>query len=61
MPSDFFFSQLWEFTVDGFFSDPVYVFYLFMVSWLLIFFPFAYSSYYYLVYQHFFSLYLAAF
>jgi gluconate 2-dehydrogenase gamma chain len=52
VPSDVFFAQLWESTLEGFFSDPVYGGNRNMVSWRMIGFPGAYASYYDLVDQH---------
>jgi gluconate 2-dehydrogenase gamma chain len=52
VPSDMFFTQLWDFTVEGFFSDPVYGGNRDMVGWRMIGFPGAYASYYDLVDQH---------
>jgi gluconate 2-dehydrogenase gamma chain len=52
VPSDVFFAQLWESTLEGFFSDPVYGGNRNMVSWRMIGFPGAYASYYDLVHQH---------
>jgi gluconate 2-dehydrogenase gamma chain len=52
VPSDVFFSHLWQSTVEGFFSDPVYGGNRDMVSWRMIGFPGAYASYYDLVDQH---------
>jgi gluconate 2-dehydrogenase gamma chain len=52
VPSEVFFAQLWESTVEGFFSDPVYGGNCNMVSWRMIRFPGAYASYYDLVDQH---------
>lgn len=52
VPSDIFFSQLWEMTVEGFFSDPVYGGNKDMVAWKMIGFPGAYASYYDLIDQH---------
>ena len=52
VPSDEFFAQLWAFTVEGFFSDPVYGGNRDMVAWRMIGFPGAYASYYDLVDQH---------
>jgi gluconate 2-dehydrogenase gamma chain len=52
VPSDVFFSHLWESTLEGFFSDPVYGGNLDMVSWRMIGFPGAFASYYDLVDQH---------
>jgi gluconate 2-dehydrogenase gamma chain len=52
VPSDVFFSHLWESTLEGFFSDPVYGGNCNMVSWRMIGFPGAFASYYDLVDQH---------
>ena len=52
VPSNVFFSTLWECTVEGFFSDPVYGGNRDMVAWRMIGFPGAYASYYDLVHQH---------
>jgi gluconate 2-dehydrogenase gamma chain len=52
VPSDIFFAHLWESTLEGFFSDPVYGGNCYMVSWRMIGFPGAYASYYDLVDQH---------
>jgi gluconate 2-dehydrogenase gamma chain len=52
VPSDVFFGHLWECTVEGFFSDPVYGGNRNMVAWRMIGFPGAYASYYDLVDQH---------
>jgi gluconate 2-dehydrogenase gamma chain len=52
VPSDVFFTHLWESTLEGFFSDPVYGGNCNMVSWRMIGFPGAYASYYDLVDQH---------
>jgi gluconate 2-dehydrogenase gamma chain len=52
VPSDVFFAHLWESTLEGFFSDPVYGGNCNMVSWRMIGFPGAYASYYDLVDQH---------
>jgi gluconate 2-dehydrogenase gamma chain len=52
VPSDVFFAQLWESTIEGFFSDPVYGGNRNMISWRMIGFPGAYASYYDLVGQH---------
>jgi gluconate 2-dehydrogenase gamma chain len=52
VPSDVFFAQLWECTLEGFFSDPVYGGNRGMVSWRMIGFPGAYASYYDLVDKH---------
>jgi gluconate 2-dehydrogenase gamma chain len=50
--SGLFFAHLWQSTVEGFFSDPVYGGNRDMVSWRMIGFPGAYASYYDLVDQH---------
>src|SRR5271169_4889238 len=52
VPSEGFFTHLWESTVEGFFSDPVYGGNCNMVSWRMIGFPGAYASYYDLIDQH---------
>lgn len=52
VPSDLFFAQLWQMTVEGFFADPVYGGNKGMVSWRMIGFPGAYASYYDLVDRH---------
>jgi len=52
VPSDVFFAHLWQCTVEGFFSDPVYGGNRNMVAWRMIGFPGAYASYYELVDQH---------
>jgi gluconate 2-dehydrogenase gamma chain len=52
VPADVFFAHLWESTVEGFFSDPVYGGNRNMVSWRMIGFPGAYASYYDLVDRH---------
>jgi gluconate 2-dehydrogenase gamma chain len=52
VPSEVFFAQLWESTVEGFFSDPVYGGNRDMVAWRMIGFPGAYASYYDLVDKH---------
>jgi gluconate 2-dehydrogenase gamma chain len=52
VPSDVFFAHLWQCTVEGFFSDPVYGGNRNMVAWRMIGFPGAYASYYDLVDQH---------
>jgi gluconate 2-dehydrogenase gamma chain len=51
-PSEVFFAHLWQCTVEGFFSDPVYGGNRNMVAWRMIGFPGAYASYYELVDQH---------
>ena len=52
VPSNVFFAALWECTVEGFLSDPVYGGNRDMVAWRMIGFPGAYASYYDLVDQH---------
>ena len=52
VPSDVFFAHLWDATVEGFFSDPVYGGNRDMAAWKMIGFPGAYASYYDLVDQH---------
>jgi gluconate 2-dehydrogenase gamma chain len=52
VPSEVFFTHLWQCTLEGFFSDPVYGGNRDMVSWRMIGFPGAYASYYDLVDQH---------
>jgi gluconate 2-dehydrogenase gamma chain len=52
VPADVFFAHLWQCTVEGFFSDPVYGGNRDMVSWRMIGFPGAYASYYDLVDKH---------
>jgi gluconate 2-dehydrogenase gamma chain len=52
VPSEVFFGHLWEGTLEGFFSDPVYGGNANMVSWRMIGFPGAYASYYDLIDQH---------
>jgi gluconate 2-dehydrogenase gamma chain len=52
VPSDVFFAHLWDCTVQGFFSDPVYGGNRNMVAWRMIGFPGAYASYYDLVDKH---------
>jgi gluconate 2-dehydrogenase gamma chain len=52
VPSDVFFAHLWDCTVQGFFSDPVYGGNQNMVAWRMIGFPGAYASYYDLVDKH---------
>src|SRR6202000_3135329 len=52
VPSDVFFGHLWQCTVEGFFSDPVYGGNRNMVAWRMVGFPGAYASYYELVDQH---------
>jgi gluconate 2-dehydrogenase gamma chain len=52
VPSDVFFDHLWQATIEGFLSDPVYGGNRDMVAWRMIGFPGAYASYYELVDQH---------
>jgi gluconate 2-dehydrogenase gamma chain len=52
VPGDVFFEHLWNSTVEGFFSDPVYGGNRDMVAWRMIGFPGAYASYYALVDKH---------
>ncbi|WP_299642747.1 gluconate 2-dehydrogenase subunit 3 family protein [Devosia sp.] len=52
VPSAEFFAELWEATIEGFFSDPVYGGNQDMLSWRMLGFPGAYASYYDLVDQH---------
>lgn len=52
VPSAVFFAALWEITLEGFFSDPVYGGNRDMMAWRMIGFPGAYASYYDLVDQH---------
>jgi gluconate 2-dehydrogenase gamma chain len=52
VPSVVFFTHLWELTVEGFFSDPVYGGNRDMLAWRMVGFPGAYASYYELVDQH---------
>jgi gluconate 2-dehydrogenase gamma chain len=52
VPSEIFFAQLLDATIEGFFSDPVYGGNRDMVAWRMIGFPGAYASYYDLVDQH---------
>jgi gluconate 2-dehydrogenase gamma chain len=52
VPGDVFFAHLWNCTVEGFFSDPVYGGNRDMVAWRMIGFPGAYASYYDVVDQH---------
>ena len=52
VPCNVFFDHLWECTLEGFFSDPVYGGNRDMLSWRMIGFPGAYASYYDLVDQH---------
>jgi gluconate 2-dehydrogenase gamma chain len=52
VPANVFFAHLWQSTLEGFFSDPVYGGNRDMVSWRMIGFPGAYASYYDLVDKH---------
>lgn len=52
VPSDVFFDHLWQCTLEGFFSDPVYGGNRDMTAWRMVGFPGAYASYYELVDQH---------
>ena len=52
VPSNVFFDHLWELTLEGFFSDPVYGGNHDMLSWRMIGFPGAYASYYDVVDRH---------
>jgi gluconate 2-dehydrogenase gamma chain len=52
VPSEIFFSQLREMTIEGFFCDPVYGGNKDMVGWKLLGFPGAYASYFDLIDQH---------
>jgi gluconate 2-dehydrogenase gamma chain len=52
VPAKEFFAQLWQSTLEGFFSDPVYGGNRDMVSWRMVGFPGAYASYYDLVDRH---------
>jgi gluconate 2-dehydrogenase gamma chain len=52
VPSDVFFSHLWQCTLEGFFGDPVYGGNRDMMAWRMVGFPGAYASYYELVDQH---------
>jgi len=52
VPSEVLFAHLWQSTLEGFFSDPVYGGNHDMVAWQMIGFPGAYASYYDLVDQH---------
>ena len=52
VPSSLFFATLWDSTVEGFFSDPVYGGNRDMMAWRMIGFPGAYASYYDLVDHH---------
>ena len=52
VPSAVFFADLWELTVEGFFSDPVYGGNRNMIGWKMIGFPGAYASFYDLIDQY---------
>lgn len=52
VPSKVFFAQMYQLTMEGFFSDPVYGGNKNMISWRMIGFPGAYGSYYDLVDKH---------
>jgi gluconate 2-dehydrogenase gamma chain len=52
VPAKTFFATLWQMTVEGFFSDPVYGGNENMLSWRMIGFPGAYGSYYEVVDKH---------
>jgi gluconate 2-dehydrogenase gamma chain len=52
VPAEVFFAHLWQSTLEGFFSDPVYGGNRDMVAWRMVGFPGAYASYYELVDQH---------
>jgi gluconate 2-dehydrogenase gamma chain len=52
VPSNVFFEHLWQCTVEGFFSDPVYGGNRDMMAWRMVGFPGAYASYYELVDRH---------
>lgn len=52
VPARTFFADLWQMTVEGYLSDPVYGGNRDMVSWRMIGFPGAYASYYDLVDKH---------
>ena len=52
VPANVFFAHLWELTLEGYFSDPVYGGNRDMVAWRMIGFPGAYASYYDLVDKH---------
>src|SRR3984957_11939052 len=52
VPSKVFFEHLWQCTVEGFFSDPVYGGNRDMIAWRMVGFPGAYASYYELVDRH---------
>lgn len=52
VPADVFFQSLWEMTLEGYFSDPVYGGNKGMTAWAMIGFPGAYATYYDLVDRH---------
>jgi gluconate 2-dehydrogenase gamma chain len=52
VPSNVFFAHLWQCTLEGFFSDPVYGGNRDMMAWRMVGFPGAYAAYYELVDQH---------
>jgi gluconate 2-dehydrogenase gamma chain len=52
VPCNVFFEHLWQCTVEGFFSDPVYGGNRDMMAWRMVGFPGAYASYYELVDRH---------
>jgi len=52
VPASVFFAHLWQATIEGFFSDPVYGGNRDMISWRMVGFPGAYASYYDLVDRH---------
>lgn len=52
VPSEVFFDHLWQCTLEGFFSDPVYGGNRDMTAWRMVGFPGAYASYYELVDHH---------
>ena len=52
VPAEVFFEHLWQCTLEGFFSDPVYGGNRDMTAWRMVGFPGAYASYYELVDQH---------
>jgi gluconate 2-dehydrogenase gamma chain len=52
VPSEVFFGHLFQSTLEGFFSDPVYGGNRNMIGWRIIGFPGAYASFYDLVDQH---------
>jgi gluconate 2-dehydrogenase gamma chain len=52
VPSEVFFDHLWQCTLEGFFSDPVYGGNRDMTAWRMVGFPGAYASYYELVDRH---------